>query len=114
MKSEGRRSWIRASAQVQCGSGPHERRRAGSRSGQGEARRCAADTPTKLVGAAEQAQPTRESPLGRVARAHPAWPWAAVPRRVRTSRVAMVFHKGKSSHAPPGLMSRGNRPFNPY
>lgn len=64
MKSEGRRSWIRASAQGQCGSDPHERRRAGSRSGRGEARRCAAVTPTKLVGAPEQAQPTRESPLG--------------------------------------------------
>lgn len=97
VKGEGRRSWIRASAQVQCGSDPHERRRAGVGKGRPDHR--AADSPTQSVrsraGPAHQGVPTGQD--GQSQAPQPAWPWAAVPRRVRTGRPAIVFPKGKPS-----------------
>lgn len=66
VKGEGRRSWIRASAQVQCGSDLHERRRAGVGKGRPDHR--AADSPTQAVGS--RAGPAHQGvPLGRMARA---------------------------------------------
>lgn len=59
---------------LKCSAGLTPRRGEEQPAGVGKGRpdRCVADSPTKSVGAPEQAQPTRESPLGRMARArHP-------------------------------------------
>lgn len=72
VKGEGRRS---GSGQVlKCSAGLSPKRGEEQPAGMGKERpdRCVADSLTKSVGAPEQAQPTRESPLGRMARArHP-------------------------------------------